>query len=292
MNQKRFQFLTVFALLVSSLFYFTSCGSDKKDEPGPGSGNGGSGSTSTTQLKKLLTSNTWFGRTEEINEEYHDTYTERYYFLENGKGLIDCYQKNESIYGTDRYTYTNYFTYEISGNSVEINTENIGWSTFKITNDALISGDYYVKRQSLSNEDRERLEQAKYELMDDDERYNFIAGFIKEEEDAQACDEIGYDIESVLYLGLTVKGTEHLASRMIGQLTYKITFNGAVLAATNKNKLEINLFTFYEDKDIKEIIGPVRIYRRSDATMDIDVYVFDDKYHKEIYLRSFRESFD
>ncbi len=189
---------------------FTSCGDDEKDEPTPNPNGNGSIENIELQLTKFV----WYVKTEDFwGEKYHDITHEWYYFLGNGKGVIDVYQISQSIDGDkDRDRYTKYFTYAVEDKLVYI-TSGSDETAFLYNKTSLSSGDYILSAQEMTEENKKRFQSAIYETMDDDERLNFTIDFINTEQQIEKCSEAGYKYKSYLTFGFSIKESEHISSR-------------------------------------------------------------------------------
>jgi len=227
-------------------------------------------------------------RTEDIDEKYHDILLETYYFLDNGKGVIDSSELSESVYGDkDRYSYTEYFTYTVSGNTVSIKRDTFSSAIpFTFNTTSLVgSGGYVLAAQELTAEDKERIAQAIYETMDDDERLDFSLGFINEEKGLKLATESKYKYFSIITWGISVKASEHVYSRGIESIRADFKIEGGQFCSGG-NSCQLNMF-ISEDKNQIEVTGPLEFYRDADAKLIVKIYEYDRKQKKEVYINTF-----
>lgn len=161
--KRKLSFLSTMMLLMTCLV-FNAC-SDSDDVAG---GN----------LVNVLKNNKWqFEYVDDYNEsdygDYFYTYTYRLYFMDNNVGYHLTVEKEyESGSGYSQESYFNKFTYNVSGNTVEVRFKN-GTDTYIYNGGFLALGDDIYTPSAMTQSDRDFVNRKAQEI-DDEEETNEI----------------------------------------------------------------------------------------------------------------------
>lgn len=161
--KRKLSFLSTMMLLMTCLV-FNAC-SDSDDVAG---GN----------LVDVLKNNKWqFEYVDDYNEsdygDYFYTYTYRLYFMDNNVGYhLRVEKEYESGSGYSQESYFNKFTYNVSGNTVEVRFKN-GTDTYIYNGGFLALGDDIYTPSAMTQSDRDFVNRKAQEI-DDEEETNEI----------------------------------------------------------------------------------------------------------------------
>ena len=163
--KQKFSFLSTLMLLMAC-FVFNAC-SDSDDE-------------ATGNIVDVLRNNKWqYEYVDDYNEsqygDYFYTYTYRLYFMDNNVGYHYTVEKEyESGSGYSQKTFFDKFTYNVSGNTVEVRFKN-GTDTYVYKGGFLMLGDDVYMPSTMTQSDRDFVNRKAQEINDDEENNEIVS---------------------------------------------------------------------------------------------------------------------
>lgn len=162
--KQKFSFLSALMLLMAC-FVFNAC-SDSDDE-------------ATGNIVDVLRNNKWqYEYVDDYNEsqygDYFYTYTYRLYFMDNNVGYHYTVEKEyESGSGYSQKTYFDKFTYNVSGNMVEVRFKD-GTDTYAYKGSFLMLGDEIYIPSTMTQSDWDFVNRKAQEINDDEENNEIV----------------------------------------------------------------------------------------------------------------------